>query len=227
MSSSFKTNFYVSFGIAAIMGLLLFIQTTNALISGILTLILGTLSFIFGYVGDYLGEKRHYSVINSNGFLGLINDGFRVEKKERYVGLTGTYNGYIVDIYYDWSTVVKPRVHKAFVINFYFQPIKGSDEFKDDIYNQFVDRHKVSNFGFYPHQYWWKDGMLSVKIGATMWNPSRKKLIKYLEKGSEILQKERLRPLEKEALRQHREEYPYHLVPEIDLYFKQEEVEVF
>ena len=90
--------------------------------TGILLLVYqGThLSEIFSYTGficvfglllslitDYLGEKKHQSIIYSDKIKQLQTDfGFQIENlnRGRYFGYKGVYNDYFFRIYYNWNS---------------------------------------------------------------------------------------------------------------------------
>ncbi|OFY93743.1 MAG: hypothetical protein A3K10_15440 [Bacteroidetes bacterium RIFCSPLOWO2_12_FULL_31_6] len=114
--------------------------------TGILLLVYqGThLSEIFSYTGficvfglllslitDYLGEKKHQSIIYSDKIKQLQTDfGFQIENlnRGRYFGYKGVYNDYFFRIYYNWNS---SKFYREFCIMLYYKQLIIGKELLD------------------------------------------------------------------------------------------------
>ncbi|WP_284651100.1 hypothetical protein [Flavobacterium terrisoli] len=168
-----------------------------------------------------LGHKRHKNIINSEGFQKLIFKGFKVEKVNDYIGITGVYNGFICDIYYDWQTFVKSKIGKAFVINIYFIPPKPLHEIyiaNIDFIKTMKKKHAVSRWSFKSYDFDWQEGAIVIKNRLGFKNPSYEKIEEAIKIAIEILKKEELKPMNREDLTSIRNNFPYQSAPQILLY---------
>lgn len=188
--------------------------------------------FIFSYTlftikwSKSKGMKRHQNIINSQGFQQLILKGFKVEKVNEYSGITGVYDEYICDIYYDWSTFVLSQITKAWIINIYFIPPKPLDKINNANYDFIMamrKKYRISRWSFKSYGFDWREGAIIMKNSIGSKNPSFEKIEEALKIAIDILKKENLKPISREDLMYIRNNFPYQSVPWISTYHKKNE----
>jgi hypothetical protein len=169
---------------------------------------------------ELLGKRRHYSIIESKGFQELMNSGFNIEEVNAYKGLSGIYNDYLFDIYYDWSTHVTPK--KAVVFNVYFiPPTLKSGETDHARLKTLSEKYDISIWSTKSYSFWWREGNIIMKNGVGIFNPSYKKLIKRMDIAVNILKTENLKPIDRKTLNTWRNASPMDNTPEMELYYKE------
>ena len=212
----------ISFVIGLISFLVFTLSSYSLKLNLVLSIGLTLFIFISSVLGDILGQNRHSKIINSNAFKALITKGFKVDVKNNYHGLTGSYKGYVFDIYYDWSTYVRPKVHKAVILNIYFLPPKNSNDSTD--MNRLIslsEKYKISKWSFKKYIFLWRDGNVIMRNGVGLLNPSPRKLFERMELAINILKSEGLKPVDRKTLNEWRQEYPMSNTPEIEVYFEE------
>lgn len=138
-----------------------------------------------------------------------------------YKGLFGSFDGYIFDTYYDWSTYVKPKLDKAIVFNVYFMPPKNGSETDHAKLIELSKKYDISNWSLKPYNFWWREGNIIMKNGVGVFNPSFKKLNKRMQIVVDILKNENLKPVDTITLNNWRKDFPMNNIPEIELYHKE------
>ncbi len=214
------------FGITALVVVPIFfislIFTKKLLLSFFIFIILFAVVYFQMKWDDNRGIKRHKSIIDSDGFKRFLSKGFRVEKHNDYVGITGVYDEYISDIYYDWMVFIKSNITKGIVINIYFIPPKPIHEHNNANYNfimEMREKHEVSRWSFKKYDFDWQEGALMVKLRVGFKNPSYEIIEEALKKGLEIVKQENLKPITREELIQIRNNFPYQSIPRITIYY--------
>lgn len=212
----------ISLGFAVVLFLLFALTTKNLLISLFFSIGIFLFTFITSIFDEILGKKRHYKILESNGFKELINRGFELVEKNQYIGLTGNFDSYIFDIYYDWSTFVRSKVYKAVIFNVYFEPPRLSNGQTDyDKMKQLAEKHEVSKWSFKNYNFWWRDGNIIMRNGVGIMNPSHKKLLERMTLVLNILKSEGLKPIDRKTLEEWRRQDPMNNIPEIVLYYEE------
>lgn len=220
---STKLYFTLSFIFGLIIFLVIFVSSNNFNISVLFGLFIAIFTLTWSLIDERLGKQRHQSIINSEGFQSLIADGFKIENINDYWGVTGYYKGYIFDIYFDWSTIVKPKVYRALVFNVYFvPPTKSNGQTDHDHLRKLSVKYDVSKWSFKPWNFWWREGNIIMKVGIGVFNPKYEKIKKWMDVVVKILQDESLLPVDRQMLIQWRTQFPDSNVPEITTYFKKE-----
>lgn len=217
--ATYKTISGVSLSIAVFFSVALFFSSKDTLMSLYIGLSFGLVIFIWSVMDELLGLRRHQRIVFSRGFSKLQTLGFVVEEKNRYRGLSGKFDDYNIDIYYDWSTYVRPRIYKAIVFNVYFIPVeKVNGEVDTEVLDELFEKYKVNRWSIKTHSFSWRNGHLIMRVGAGFMNPSYKKLRKHLRIAVDILKSERLSPADRKTIKQWRQEFPNYNVPEIITY---------
>lgn len=204
-------------GIFQFLIFLLFTQNlTTSLFIAIVTVIFAAIGSL---INDLLGKTRHKKIIQSKAFLQLINQGFKVEEKKGYYGLTGTHSNYIFDIYYDWSTYLDDKIRRALVFNFYFKsPLDDNSQPDHSLLENIAKKHDASrNFGI-DFNFWWREDTLIMKNKIGLFNPSFEKIMERMDIAVKLLQSENLQPLDRKSLEQTRMKDPLACIPEIETY---------
>jgi len=214
-----KISLVVSIGFGALIFLITLASTRSLLIGGLVgaaTAVIGYIGLIFG---EKVGQKRHISIIRSSGFQKLRTLGFQVEEKNKYSGLTGAYNGYIFDIYFDWSTFVRSKVYKAVIFNVYFAPpVKSDDTIDHNKLKHLSEKYDVSYWSFKNYNFWWRARYIIMRNGVGLFNPSYKKLVKRMSLVTNIFKAEGLKPVDRNTITQRRNTDYLNNIPEIELY---------
>ncbi len=218
-TSSIGIYLLISLGFGLLFFLLLVWQLDSVRMSLGISAGFALLVFVWTLLDQFLGKKRHSTILKSKGFQVLLSQGFTVEQKADYHGLTGMQDTYIVDIYYDWDTYVKHRLYKAVIFNMYFHPPRFADgSTNPEKLKSLADTYDLSRSVFKSYNFWWRDGTLIMRNGVGIFNPSAKKLRKRLSIAVTILQSEGLLPVNRRTLDEWRETSPGEFVPEIELY---------
>jgi hypothetical protein len=206
--------------------LFLYFGTKDLLFSSASSVGFSTFVFLLCIIGETLGKKRHYTIIESKGFQELLNSSLNIEEVNAYKGLSGTYNGYLFDIYYDWSTHVRPKVNRAVVFNVYFiPPTLKSGETDHAKLKTLSEKYDISIWSSQSYTYWWREGNIIMKNGVGIFNPSYKKLIKRMDIVVNVLKTENLKPVDRKTLNTWRKASPLNNIPEIELYYKEKDNE--
>jgi hypothetical protein len=201
--------------------LFLYFNATNLFLSFFLSAGFSTIIFLLCIIGDLLGKKRHYSIIESTGFKELLNSNFNIEEVNAYRGLCGVYNGYLFDIYYDWSSPLKFKVDRVVVFNVYFiPPALNSGKTNHAKLKALSEKYDISIWSSQSYTYWWREGNIIMRNGVGIFNPSYKKLIKRMDIVVNILKTENLKPVDRKTLNIWRKASPMNNIPEIELYCK-------
>jgi len=217
---SIKIYAIISLSVGLISFLAIALSSESLILNLVFSLGLTTFIFISCILGEFLGEKRHSKIIKSKAFKALITKGFKIDIKNNYHGLTGSYNGYIFDVYYDWSTFVRSKVYKAVIFNIYFLPPKNSNDTTDhNRLNIISEKHKISKWSFKKYIFLWRDGNLIMRNGVGVFNPSPKKLFGRMDLAIKILKSESLKPVDRKTLDELRQKDPMNNIPEIEVYF--------
>ena len=218
-----ENDIKMSFIIGIILSLIVYLTTNNLKLS--IVVLSATISFmiIWSRLTKHFGYKRHKSIINSDGFQSLIRNGFKIEQRNNYIGITGEYEDYICDIYYDWQTFVRSGLHKAIVIVVYFTPPKPLHKIHCANYDFLIKMQTKYNKG-YPLGYgnyslYWQDGAIHLSSAVYLSNPSKVKIENAIKKIVGILKNENLEPINRMELNKIRNTFKYQSVPEISLYF--------
>ena len=216
-----RQNFVLSAACGLFIFLIFYLAQTDLTISLGFGLFVFSFTLIWSLIDERLGEKRHRTILNSDAFQRLIAEGFKEENINDYYGITGIYKGYIFDIYYDWSTILKTRVYRAIVFNVYFNhPLKTSSQTNHKYLIKLSKKYDVSIWRFKPWNFWWREGNIIMKIGISVFNPKYDKLKKWMDTVVKVLQEENLQPVDRETLNGWRRKFPDNNVPEITTYFK-------
>lgn len=197
------------------------ILTKNLFLSIIVFAVVFLFVLLLFKLTDNLGLKRHRNIINSEGFQELTLKGFKVEKVNDYIGITGDYNGYICDIYYNWQTFVKSKIGKAYVINVYFIPPKPLHETHNANHGFIMamkKKYSVSRWSFKSYDFDWQEGAIVMNNRLGFKNPPFEKIQESIKMAVEILKKENLKPICREDLTLIRNNFPYQSAPQILLY---------
>ncbi len=190
-----KSSAVISLFIAVVLTLTVSIPSGDFVISGAMGFGCGLILFIWLVTGELLGQRRHHRILDTTGFLDLQQNGFEIEEKNQYKGLTGEFDGYIFDIYYDWAAYVLRKINRAVVFNVYFiSPINLNGETDIEALETLSKKHEVSRWEFKNHNFWWRDGNLVMGKGIGVFNPSSRKLWKCMRMTTKILKSEGLKP---------------------------------
>jgi hypothetical protein len=215
-----------NFGIIALIVVPIFFislfVTKKLILSFFVFIILFALVYFQMKWDDNRGVKRHKTIIDSDGFRRFLSKGFKVEKYNNYIGITGVYDGYICDIYYDWMILIKSNITKGILINIYFispKPIHEYNNANYDFIMEMKEKHKVSRWSFKNHDFDWQEGALMVKLKVGFKNPSYEIIEEALKTGIEIVKQENLNPIIREELMHIRNDYPYQSIPRISMYY--------
>jgi len=221
---SVKIYGIISLSTGLISFLIFALSSESVMINLIFSIGLSSIIFISCLLDEFFGQKRHSKIIKSNAFKVLITKGFKIERKNNYWGLTGSYKGFIFDIYYDWSTYVRSKVYKAVIFNIYFLPPKNSNE-STDLYrlNVISEKYKISKWSFKKYLYLWREGNVIMRNGVGIFNPTPKKIFKRMDIAINILKSEGLKPVDRKTLNDLRQENPMKYTPEINIYFEESE----
>ena len=211
-----------------IMGVILFIvnylSSKDALFSVVFSSGMMVFVFLFCILAETLGKKRHYSILESKGFQGLISRGFRIVELNEYKGLFGVYDSYLFDIYYDWSTFVRGNAGKAIIFNVYFiPPTLNSGKTDHARLKALSEKYNISNWKFKSYNFWWREGNIIMKNGVGVFNLSFEKMTRRMEIVLDILRAENLKPLDSQTLDSWRKEFPMSNIPEIELYYNKKD----
>jgi ABC-type oligopeptide transport system substrate-binding subunit len=174
------------------------------------------LTYISIIISNKLGLQRHRNILNSDGFISLLKKGFKIEKINDYIGLFGSYNNYLCDIYYDYT-----GPEKAYVINIYFTPQKQLHKINCANYDfilSMIKKYSNSMWSFRKYNYSWGEGTLTMKNKIGYKNPAYEQIIERLEIATELLIQEKLQPINKNDLDYIRANFPLQSVPWISLY---------
>ena len=150
-----------------------------------------------------LGSKKgYYTLIESSGFQQLTSLGFKVAELNNAKGLTGTYKGYIFDIYFDWSSVF----NSAYFFNVYFEaPTYSTRKIDYEPVKSFSREYGKSQFSLKGYDFWWHgEGTLIMRNAIGFFNPSFEKLKKRMDIAVQVLKDENLKPIDEETLKKYR-----------------------
>jgi hypothetical protein len=212
----------ISLILMAILFFFTYFNTKDLFLSSTLSVVFGILFFPLYIIGEILGKKRHYSIIESKSFKELLNSNFNIKEVNAYRGLSGVYNGYLFDIYYDWSSHVKFKVNRAVVFNVYFiPPVLNSGKTNHAKLKALSEKYDISIWSFKSYSFWWREGNIIMKNAVGIFNPSYKKLIERMDIVVNILKTEELKPVDKKTLNVWRKASSMDNIPEIELYHKQ------
>lgn len=208
-----------SLGLGVLILVISAITTKSLFLSLFFSIGTSLITFIIIIFDEISGKMRHYKIIESNGFKELINKGFKLEKKNQYHGLTGKYEDYIFDIYFDWHTYVRNNVYKAVIFNVYFEPPRLPNGQTDiSRMKQLAEKYEVSKWNFKNYNFWWRECNIVMRNGAVFMNPSQRKLLDRMTIVTNILKSEGLKPIDRKTLEEWRREDPLINIPEIILY---------
>jgi hypothetical protein len=166
---------------------------------------------------EFLGRKRHHSIVKSRGFRALIQEGFQIKRVNEYSGITGIFEGYVFDIYFDWDTPIMTFSDKAFIFNVYFMPpLNEKGYINNSLLDSLAKKYDQGRFSYF--NYWWRPETVIMKNKVGFLNPTRNKLKKRMALVVSILQCERLKPLDRYVLEDLKKKYPNQYGPEIECY---------
>lgn len=205
------------------LSIITFLTTGNLLISLIVFLLTTFLIVTFGLITKNLGYKRHCEIIESEAFKKLISRGFKIEKVNNYVGLNGVYRNYLFDVYYDWLTFSNNKNSKAIVLNIYFDPPILNDNKTDHLRLKAIsEKYITSRWDIIPKPYCyrWREGNIMMNNSIGLKNPNYEFITQKMDMLIEILESEKLKPIEKEKVIEMRKITEFAHIPEIEVYYK-------
>lgn len=221
--SEIKEQIIISLYFNIPFSLITYLSTRNILISLIVFLLTTIVVITFGLLSEKLGYKRHCEIIESVAFKKLISRGFKIEKVNDYVGLNGVYRNYLFDIYYDWLTVSNNRNSKALVLNIYFYPPTLDNNKTDHIHLKKISgKYITSPWSLIPktYSYRWREGNLLMNNSIGVKNPNYEFITQKMDMLIEIVETEKLKPIEKEKVIEMRKVTEFAHIPEIGVYYK-------
>ncbi len=71
----------ISLGFGVVLFLIFILTTKNLLISLLFSIGISLFTFIASIFDEIFGKKRHYKILESNGFKELINKGFELQER--------------------------------------------------------------------------------------------------------------------------------------------------
>ncbi|SFB11001.1 hypothetical protein SAMN05660845_1658 [Flavobacterium swingsii] len=222
--SELKEEIIISFYFNIPISVITYLTTKNLLISLIAFCLITFFVISFGLLTKKLGYKRHCEIIESESFKKLISLGFKVEKVNKYRGITGNYKGFIFDIYYDWLTYVDRNRSSALIFNVYFERI----ETEQNIINhkkltELNTKYANSKWSLLPCKYLiiWRNGNIIMKTPIIINKLTSDFIIKKMNVAIEILKTENLQPVNELKISEWRKEDEYVNTPEILVYRKE------
>lgn len=215
-----KINLFITIPLFLIM----YFSSKNALQSlGIFIFLLLFLT-IWSYLSIHLGYKRHFQIIESDGFKKLLLKGFKIERVNKYIGINGTYNNYLFDIYYDWNAITtNSKNTRALVLNIYFEtPKLSNNETDHDSLKKMSEKYKNSYWTLIPktYIYRWREGNILMNNSVGLKNPSYEFITQRMDMIIELMKTEKLHPIEREKVIEMRNNKKLVNIPEIEVYYK-------
>jgi len=224
LSSILENDIKIFIGIGIFLSLIFLLITNDLKVSIVVLLASIIFMIIWSSLIKYFGYKRHKNIIKSDGFQDLIRKGFKIEQINKYIGLTGEYEGYICDIYYNWETFVMSGLSKAIVVVIYFTPPKPLHKVHCANYEFLIKVKSKYNkglpLGFGDYSLYWQEGALHVSSRVWLRNPNKNKIENRIKKIIGILKNENLQPINRTDLTNIRNNFKFQSVPEISLYFE-------
>lgn len=149
---------FASFLIALIFTVIILVSAKgNYEIAALFGIGIFILLFIYLFLSDHFGKKKHASIVHSKLFRELCNIMlFQIETHNNnlYWGLKGTYENYFFRIYYNWNTLLPNRnINREITIMLYFSPPLASNgsldiHYLDSLNNKYREKglFKPTNF---------------------------------------------------------------------------------
>ena len=110
--------------IAAVIFGLLALKKVDYLLSFVIAFSFSTFILLCVYIKDKVGIMKHKAIIDTILFIHLLDRDFKLETKNNYYGLKGTYKKAVVRIYYDWNKQAESFFSFGdLAINIYYEPI--------------------------------------------------------------------------------------------------------
>jgi hypothetical protein len=224
LSSSLRTYLSVSLFFAVVFTVILLFSTDGDIkLSLIVGLVIFIVVFIFAYLNDHFGEKKHISFVHGKVFR-EIKDKMNLDierlNNNKYKGLKGVYKEYYFKIYYDWNTSISNRnIYREICIMLYFSPLLTSDDsFDIRLLDKLSEKYKDKGIFVSKSEIKLEAAYLKVSRGYTLFT-STEDIAKQIERAVEIANIENLKPIDEKVVNGLIEEDSYYYGPDIETFY--------
>lgn len=190
-----------------------FSETTRLVIS--IGAGLGTFVSLVGI--EVIGVLRHRRAISSKHYQALIDSfGFEIVRLGDYYGLQGEFNGYAIDVYFDWNAPLSGKSSSAHVISAYYHPISIRDDGTPDYYKS--GRLHRKYFKWFSWKVLPKFSFTDQRVDMYTYFSNSKNSITQIDQLIEKVQAEGLRPANMETVSQWRIQKIKGVTPQVETY---------